>query len=179
MVKAGCAADRAACVLHTTAATLIIVRCCCQCRSVDCSSFPSTIVGLSPHCVAVELRPFCTAPTRAARTRSRLCSSTPPSDQGLPSVSILPPSCSPRSSGEETRLRSSSHFHTMTLYACMLGFCRTLEIITRTLREVVNRVRLCCHHNPFKARVRVVNCMCSVCCFVLLNRHWGITGQGF
>ena len=32
------------------------------------------------------------------------------------------------------------------LYACMLGFCRTLEIIMRTLREVVNRVRLCGHH---------------------------------
>ena len=33
------------------------------------------------------------------------------------------------------------------LYACMLGFRRTLEIIARTLREVVNRVRLCGHHN--------------------------------
>ena len=50
----------------------------------------------------VKLRPFCTAPTMAARTRSRLCSSTPSSDQGLPSVSTLPPSCSPRSGGEET-----------------------------------------------------------------------------
>ena len=29
----------------------------------------------------------------------------------------------------------------------MLGFRRTLEIIVRTLREVVNRVRLCGHHN--------------------------------
>ena len=28
----------------------------------------------------------------------------------------------------------------------MLGFRRTLEIIVRTLREVVNRVRLCCHY---------------------------------
>ena len=36
------------------------------------------------------------------------------------------------------------------LYACMLGFCHTLEIITHTLHEVVNRVRLCGHHNPFK-----------------------------
>ena len=31
---------------------------------------------------------------------------------------------------------------TTCLYACMLEFRRTLEIITRTLREVVNRVRL-------------------------------------
>ena len=37
---------------------------------------------------------------------------------------------------------------TVCLYACMLGFCHTLEIITRTSREVVNRVRLCGHHNP-------------------------------
>ena len=28
------------------------------------------------------------------------------------------------------------------LYACMLGFCRTLEIIARTLREVVNLGKL-------------------------------------
>ena len=33
-----------------------------------------------------------------------------------------------------------------SLYACMLEFRRTLEIITGTLREVVNRVRLCGHH---------------------------------
>jgi hypothetical protein len=29
---------------------------------------------------------------------------------------------------------------TLRLYACMLGFCRTLEIITCTLLEVVNLV---------------------------------------
>ena len=40
------------------------------------------------------------------------------------------------------------------LYACMLGFCRTLEIITRTLREMVNRVRLCGHHNSFEVFTR-------------------------
>ena len=34
--------------------------------------------------------------------------------------------------------------------AWLREFCRTLEIITRTLREVVNRVRLCGHHNPFE-----------------------------
>ena len=39
------------------------------------------------------------------------------------------------------------------LYACMLGFCRTLEIIARTLREVVNRVRLCGYHNPFDCAI--------------------------
>ena len=33
------------------------------------------------------------------------------------------------------------------LDAWLLEFCRTLEIIARTLREVVNRVRLCGHHN--------------------------------
>jgi len=45
------------------------------------------------------------------------------------------------------------------LYACMLGFCRTLEIITRTLREVVNRVRLCGHHNPFEVFARWSACV--------------------
>jgi len=53
-----CAADRDTCVLHTTSATLIVVRCCCRCRSVDSSGFPATIVSLSPHCAAVELSPF-------------------------------------------------------------------------------------------------------------------------
>ena len=38
----------AACVLHTAAATLIVVRCCRQCCSVDCSGLPSTIVNLAP-----------------------------------------------------------------------------------------------------------------------------------
>ena len=38
------------------------------------------------------------------------------------------------------------HNQYSTLYACMRGFRRTLEIIARTLREVVNRVRLCGHH---------------------------------
>ena len=56
----------------------------------------------APSTPLPRLRPFCTAPTMAARTRSRWCSSTPSSDQGLPSVSTLPPSCSPRSGGEET-----------------------------------------------------------------------------
>ena len=37
------------------------------------------------------------------------------------------------------------YFTPCVLYACMLGFCRTLEIIARTLREVVNRVRLYGH----------------------------------
>ena len=169
LVEAGCAADRAACVLHTAAATLIVVRCCCRCHSVDCSGFPSTIVSLSPHCAAVELRPFCTAPTRAARTRSRRCSSTPPSDQGLPSVSILPPSCSPRSGGEETRLRFSSHFHTIGspvtmrfshLFACSLGFRRTLKSDSCTLSDVVNRVRLCGHHTQRRWRGEVQS-LCS------------------
>ena len=43
------------------------------------------------------------------------------------------------------------------LYACMLGFCHwhTLEIITRTLCEVVNRVRLCGHHTRRSSRVEV------------------------
>ena len=38
------------------------------------------------------------------------------------------------------------------LYACILGFRRTLEIITRTLCEVVNRVRLCGHHTRKRSR---------------------------
>ena len=37
-----------------------------------------------------------------------------------------------------------------SLVAWLWEFCRTLEIITRTLREVVNRVRLCGHHTPFE-----------------------------
>ena len=36
----------------------------------------------------------------------------------------------------------------MALVAWLREFRRTLEIIVRTLREVVNRVRLCGHHNP-------------------------------
>ena len=46
-------ARAAACVLHTVATTLIAVRCCCQCRSVDCSGLPSTIVNLGPHCASI------------------------------------------------------------------------------------------------------------------------------
>ena len=38
----------------------------------------------------------------------------------------------------------------MSVVAWLREFRRTLEIITRTLREVVNRVRLCGHHTPFK-----------------------------
>ena len=34
----------------------------------------------------------------------------------------------------------------LTLVVCLREFCHTLEIITRILREVVNRVRLCGHH---------------------------------
>ena len=41
------------------------------------------------------------------------------------------------------------------LYACMLELRRTLEIIVRTLREVVNRVRLCGHHNQRCSRGEV------------------------
>jgi len=33
-----------------------------------------------------------------------------------------------------------------SLVAWLREFCRTLEIIARTLRKVVNRVRLCGHH---------------------------------
>ena len=39
------------------------------------------------------------------------------------------------------------------LVAWLREFCHTLEIITRTLREVVNRVRLCGHHT--------VRCWCG------------------
>ena len=39
------------------------------------------------------------------------------------------------------------------MYACLLGFCHTLEIITRTLCEVVNRVRLCGHHTRRRSRL--------------------------
>ena len=46
-------------------------------------------------------------------------------------------------------------YRLVCLYACMLGFRRTLEIISRTLREVVNRVRLCGHHNQRCSRGEV------------------------
>jgi len=39
------------------------------------------------------------------------------------------------------------------LVAWLREFCRTLEIITRTLREVVNRVRLCGHYAQRGSRV--------------------------
>jgi len=42
--------------------------------------------------------------------------------------------------------RPTSGFEYRDLVAWLREFCRTLEIITRTLREVVNRVRLCGHH---------------------------------
>ena len=46
-------ARAAACVLHTAAATLIVVRCCCRCGSVDCSGLLLTIVNLGPHCAPI------------------------------------------------------------------------------------------------------------------------------
>ena len=41
------------------------------------------------------------------------------------------------------------------MFACSLEFCRTLKIITRILREVVNRVRLCGHHTVRCSHVEV------------------------
>ena len=41
------------------------------------------------------------------------------------------------------------------LVAWLREFCRTLEIIARTLREVVNRVRLCGHHTHRSSRCEV------------------------
>ena len=56
------------------------------------------------------------------------------------------------------------------MYACMLGFCRTLEIIARTLREVVNRVRLCGHHTRRSSCVEVhVVVRLFVCLFVWIK----------
>ena len=101
----------------------------------------------APSTPLPRLRPFCTAPTMAVRTRSMWCLSTPPSDQGLPSVSTLPPSCSPRSGSEETAAPLFTFPQPLLIgYACMPvcgDFINTLEIITRTLCEVVNRERLC------------------------------------
>ena len=51
------------------------------------------------------------------------------------------------------------------LYACMLGFCRTLEIIVRTLHEVVNRERLC----GTTARLFVLCCFSCLCPFIALS----------
>ena len=48
------------------------------------------------------------------------------------------------------------------LVAWLWEFCRTLEIITRTLREVVSRVRMCGHHNPGVVRA-VVACLREFC----------------
>ena len=41
------------------------------------------------------------------------------------------------------------------MVAWLREFCRTLEIITRTVREVVNRVRLCGHHTRGYSRGEV------------------------
>ena len=41
------------------------------------------------------------------------------------------------------------------LVAWLREFCRTLEIIARTLREVVNRVRLCGHYAQRGSHVEV------------------------
>ena len=41
------------------------------------------------------------------------------------------------------------------LVAWLREFCRTLEIIARTVREVVNRVRLCGHHTRGYSRGEV------------------------
>ena len=43
----------------------------------------------------------------------------------------------------------------VVLVAWLREFHRTLEIIVRTLREVVNRVRLCGHHNQRCSRGEV------------------------
>ena len=44
------------------------------------------------------------------------------------------------------------------LVAWLREFCRTLEIIARTLREVVNRVRLCGHHTRGRSHGEVHVC---------------------
>ena len=87
-----------------------------------------------------KLHPFCTAPAVATRTRARCCSSITPSDSGLSSGSILPSSSCLHSGGEEIWLSTPPHFrHHLVCLDCVY----TLEIIVRTLREVVNRERLC------------------------------------
>ena len=45
--------------------------------------------------------------------------------------------------------------HSLTLFACSLEFRRTLKIIARILREVVNRVKLCGHHTVRCSHVEV------------------------
>ena len=55
-----------------------------------------------------------------------------------------------RESQKEFWDEADAAFVSSPLYACMLAFRRTLEIITCTLREMVNRVRLCGHHSPFE-----------------------------
>ena len=57
-----------------------------------------------------------------------------------------------------------------TLYACMLGFRRTLEIITHTVHEVVNRVRLCGHHIQGYSRGEVH-------VYGVVMRRWGEGGD--
>ena len=52
----------------------------------------------------------------------------------------------------------------------MLGFCRTLEIIARTLHEVVNRVRLCGHHTRGRLRGEVH-------VYGAMMRRWGEGGD--
>ena len=41
------------------------------------------------------------------------------------------------------------------LFACSLGFRRTLKIVSRTLSDVANRVRLCGHHTRRRSRGEV------------------------
>ena len=50
---------------------------------------------------------------------------------------------------------SSVTYVVRVLFACSLEFRRTLKIITRTLNEVVNRVRLGGHHTVRCSRVEV------------------------
>ena len=48
-----------------------------------------------------------------------------------------------------------SHSGDHHLFACSLEFRRTLKIIARILREVVNRVKLCGHHTVRCSHVEV------------------------
>ena len=52
----------------------------------------------------------------------------------------------------------------------MLGFRRTLEIIARILREVVNRVRLCGHYDQRGSRGEVHG-------YGAVMRRWGEGGD--
>jgi len=56
------------------------------------------------------------------------------------------------------------------LVAWLREFRRTLEIIARTLREVVNRVRLCGHHTRRSSRVEVH-------VYGAVMRRWGEGGD--